>query len=393
MDEPKPTENASMQALRVISEAWANSTLPLVATAEALLRGEEVALPSIEDRYIEGAEIGRGGLGRVSSVYDKRLGRQVALKEKLKGGHRADARFFQEALITAQLEHPSIIPVYDFGRKTDGTICYAMKLVSGNTLTEAITKKPLLATRLPLLPNVLAVCEAVAYAHSKKIIHRDLKPHNILVGDFGETILIDWGIAKSVGSKDWQTEEAQSKPSLEANLTQQGSVLGTPAYMPLEQAQGKEVDERADVYSLGAILYHLLSGKPPYQAKNGVEVLKLLLAGPPPSLEIVAPLAPRDLQSIINKAMERDPRDRYETAKELVQDLKSFLAGQMVVARRYSLTERFYRILQKNRLTVLLWTVLLAGFLGVMTAIYSVVVTYEELQNCQQQLGKEKSKE
>ena len=378
-------KNASLEALRFISEAWSNSTLPLVATAEALLRGEEVELPSIEARYIEGAELGRGGLGRVAAVYDKRLGRQVALKEKLKGGATAEARFFQEALITAQLEHPSIIPIYDFGRKADGTICYTMKLVSGKTLSEAIAQKPILATRLPLLPNVLAVCEAVAYAHSKKIIHRDLKPHNILVGEFGETILIDWGIAKNVGGHEWEGD-AQPESSNKGNLTQQGSILGTPAYMPPEQAQGKEVDERADVYSLGAILYHLLTGKPPYQKKTGREVVMALLDGPPHPLETAAPLANKDLQAIINKAMERDPRDRYDSARELAQDLKNFLAGQMVVARQYSLFERLSRVLQRYRLTILLWAVMLLGLMVVMASIYSNLYYDKELTACQQQL-------
>ena len=378
-------KNASLEALRFISEAWSNSTLPLVATAEALLRGEEVELPSIEARYIEGAELGRGGLGRVAAVYDKRLGRQVALKEKLKGGATAEARFFQEALITAQLEHPTIIPIYDFGRKADGTICYTMKLVSGKTLSEAIAQKPILATRLPLLPNVLAVCEAVAYAHSKKIIHRDLKPHNILVGEFGETILIDWGIAKNVGGHEWEGD-AQPESSNKGNLTQQGSILGTPAYMPPEQAQGKEVDERADVYSLGAILYHLLTGKPPYQKKTGREVVMALLDGPPHPLETAAPLANKDLQAIINKAMERDPRDRYDSARELAQDLKNFLAGQMVVARQYSLFERLSRVLQRYRLTILLWAVMLLGLMVVMASIYSNLYYDKELTACQQQL-------
>ena len=384
MNELKSLENASLEALRFISEAWSNSTLPLVATAEALLRGEAVELPSIEARYIEGAELGRGGLGRVAAVFDKRLGRQVALKEKLKGGATAEARFFQEALITAQLEHTSIIPIYDFGRKEDGTICYTMKLVSGKTLSEAIAQKPLLATRLPLLPNVLAVCEAVAYAHSKKIIHRDLKPHNILIGDFGETVLIDWGLAKSVGGHEWSGEATQ--PEAAGNLTQQGAILGTPAYMPPEQAQAREVNERADVYSLGAILYHLLSGKPPYPKKTSHEVLQALLAGPPTSIETAAPLANKDLQAIVNKAMERDPNDRYATAQELVQDLKSFLAGQMVVARRYSSAARLYRILQKYRPTILLWAVMLIGLMGVGASIYSNLYFYEELTHCKQQL-------
>jgi serine/threonine protein kinase len=387
MSDTKP-DNHSLAALHLISAAWSNSTLPLVATAEALLRGEEIELPQIEARYVEGSEIGRGGLGRVSSVYDKHLGRQVALKEKLKGGATAEARFFQEAIVTAQLEHPSIIPIYDFGRKRDGAICYTMKLVTGKTLSELIAQNPLIGTRLPLLRHVLSICEAMAYAHSKQIIHRDLKPQNILIGEFGETMLIDWGLAKKQGDPSLSTpsEPMAANKISHGDLTEDGAILGTPAYMPPEQAMGKEVDARADVYSLGAILYHVISGKTPYPKQSSRDLLQKIMKEPPAPLSQVAPLAKKDLISIVNKAMEREPRDRYESAKELAQDLKNFLAGQMVAARSYSFAERAQRFLQKYRLTIFLWAALLIGFMSVSAFIFANIQVYEELKECKRRL-------
>src|ERR1041384_2237374 len=156
------------------------------------------------ERYDIVGEHGRGGLGRVSRAHDVELGRDVAIKELLSHGHVKEVRFLREAMITARLEHPSIVPVHEAGRWPDGTPFYAMKLVAGRPLRDLITERRTVERRLGLLHHVIAVADAIAYAHGRSIIHRDLKPANVIVGDFGETIVIDWGLAKDLSA----TEEA-----------------------------------------------------------------------------------------------------------------------------------------------------------------------------------------
>src|SRR5262245_32048960 len=203
----------------------------------------------------------RGGAGRVMRAYDPRLRRTVAVKESLRSTDQARARFVREAQLTARLQHPGIVPVHELARWPDGQPFYAMKMVSGRSLKALLAEKSGLAARLELLPNVIAVAETIAYAHSERVIHRDLKPGNIMIGAFGETVVIDWGLAKNLGEPD--VAPASLGPWRDAgetgeSATATGMVLGTPAYMPPEQARGETVDERADVYALGAILYELL---------------------------------------------------------------------------------------------------------------------------------------
>jgi hypothetical protein len=210
------------------------------------------------DRYEIIAEHGRGGLGRVSRAHDRELDRDVAIKELLSRSHVNELRFMREALITARLEHPCIVPIHETGRWPDGTPFYAMKLVSGRSLRELIAEQTTVQQRLGLLHHVIAVADAIAYAHDRHIIHRDLKPANVIVGEFGETIVIDWGLAKDLTATDHAT--TVSSPSLttpNADLTVAGTVLGTPAYMAPEQKQGEHVDQRADVYAIGAMLWEL----------------------------------------------------------------------------------------------------------------------------------------
>jgi hypothetical protein len=308
--------------------------------------GVPVRLPTVPyEAYVVDGEIARGGLGRVLRATDLRLGRTVALKVLLPGRERAEARFVHEAHITAGLEHPAIVPVHEAGRWPDGEPFYAMKLVSGQTLTDRIKQARTLGDRLALLPGVLRVVEAVAYAHSHGVIHRDLKPANVLCGQFGETVVIDWGLAKQLG--------AGEVPGPLAHIpdTKTGVVLGTPPYMPPEQARGEVVDGQADVYALGAILYELLSGSPPY-AEAGKQVLDAVVAGPPRPLESLQEGVPRDLLAIVRKAMARDRAARYPTAGELAADLAHFQTGQLVSAREYSRWALWVRWLRRHRLPV-----------------------------------------
>ncbi|CAN5758367.1 hypothetical protein BH11MYX3_BH11MYX3_28680 [soil metagenome] len=194
-----------------------------------------------------------------------------------------------------------------------------MRMVEGHTLLEAIEAATTLATRLALLPAVIAATEAVAFAHAQRVIHRDLTPSNVLVGAYGETVVIDWGLAKDLteGAGDHEEDPGGSAEGSSENLTGVGAVIGTASYMPPEQAHAVPVDERADVYALGSILYHLLAGVPPYRAKSTRELLRDVRTGPPPPISELAPAAPRDLLSIVTKAMARDPDARYPSAREL----------------------------------------------------------------------------
>jgi serine/threonine protein kinase len=266
-------------------------------------------------RYLFLGEHGRGGLGRVFRARDREIGRDVAIKELLNRSPAAELRFFREAIITARLEHPGIVAVHEAGQWTDGTPFYAMKLVAGRPLSALLVAERNERTRPQMVRHLAAVADAIAYAHEQRIIHRDLKPSNIIVGDFGETVVIDWGLAKdlTMHADDEAADVSKREPS-SAELTVAGAVLGTPAYMAPEQARGEQVDERADVYGLGAILREICS----HPRNGGID-------------------ADNDLQAIIGRATTPERRNRYATARELAHDLHAYLDGRRVSAREYSL--------------------------------------------------------
>src|SRR5262245_30972222 len=218
-------------------------------------RSPPPALPiQIRDprRYEFLGEHGRGGLGRVSRAHDRELGRDVAIKELLSRGTANEVRFLREVLITARLEHPGIVPIHEAGRWSDGTPFYAMKLVAGRPLRELLVERATVAERIGLLHHVIAVADAIAYAHGRNIIHRDLKPANVIVGDFGEPIVIAWGLAKDLSNSEVSGGESgpiglaagsigslgsvgPSGSAVAGDVTSAGSVMGTPAYMAPEQ--------------------------------------------------------------------------------------------------------------------------------------------------------------
>ena len=278
-------------------------------------------------RYHILGEHGRGGLGRVTRAHDCELGRDIAIKELISRGHASEVRFVREALITARLEHPGIVPVYEAGQWPDGTPFYAMKLVAGRSLRDLLGERATVDQRLGLLHHVIAVADAIAYAHGRNIIHRDLKPGNVIVGDFGETVVIDWGLAKDLSAAE---ESSVGGGPFRANrddgLTSTGSVLGTPAYMAPEQGRGEPVDQRADVFAIGAMLWELCSLQrlPPTEPAQRRRVLGR--AG-----------IDQDLVAIIDKALAADAERRYPDAGALAADLKAFKAGVRIAARRYSL--------------------------------------------------------
>src|ERR1044071_286529 len=186
-----PSDETRTSASAVVAEAEPRALPEASDHLSATLRDPN-------NRYRILGEHGRGGLGRVSRAHDVQLGRDVAIKELISRGHVSELRFLREALITARLEHPGIVPVYEAGRWSDGTPLYAMKLVAGRPLRDLILERKTVDERIGLLHHVIAVADAIAYAHGRNIIHRDLKPANVIVGDFGETIVIDWGLAKDL---------------------------------------------------------------------------------------------------------------------------------------------------------------------------------------------------
>jgi WD40 repeat protein/serine/threonine protein kinase len=364
------TLEAGGTAARVIARALESrrssgeqpTTPPTSSDRLAVLAAHLPRVP--RDAYAVGNQVARGGIGRVMRARDQRLDRPVAIKELLVWNEAQEERFVREALLTARLQHPAIVPVYEAGRWPDGEPFYTMKLVSGRTLSDLIGEKKTLAERLALLPHVITVAQAVAYAHTQRILHRDLKPANVLVGEFGETVVIDWGLAKGLTEVEGSSPGdgpglggaprpaegiAISSPATGQGLTIEGAVVGTPAYMPPEQAAGKPVDERADIYAIGAILYHLIAAVAPYHDVPWEKMLATIAAEPPRPVERFAPSISDELCAIIHKAMARDPAARYPTAKALAEDLERFQTGHIVAAHTYSARQLLARFWRRNR--------------------------------------------
>ncbi len=373
-------------------------------------------LPFVDPgQYIADREVARGGMGRIIAAHDRILGRPVALKELLHPDPGQAARFRREALITARLQHPAIVPVYQAGRWPSGEPFYAMKLVAGQPLDQVIAQAKTLPARLALLPTIAAAVDAIAFAHSRRVVHRDLKPANVLVGDFGEIVVIDWGLAKDLdapGEDEMAVDDGDAlastirrarprrEPAADATaddagpraaapatttdrgtLTVAGAIMGTPAYMPPEQARGDVVDERADVFSLGAMLYHLLAGAPPYAATTATDVIAAAIAGKVVPLARRVTDAPADLVAIVTRAMAHEPADRYPSAQDLAEELRRFQTGKLVAAHRYTVRERVARFVRRHRAAVAIAAIALVGFavLGTL-AVRRIVVERDRAQ-------------
>jgi tetratricopeptide (TPR) repeat protein len=304
----------------------------------------------------------RGGLGVVSVACDAELGREVALKE-IDAAHARDAanrgRFVREAEITGGLEHPGIVPVYGLGRYADGRPYYAMRLIRGETLEQAarsLHEGGVGYTLRGLLTRFVAVCNAVAFAHSRGVIHRDLKPANVMLGPFGETLVVDWGLAKVVGRQtDFDDADAATMtlqtPSGEGSVTQAGSALGTPAFMSPEQARGAiaMLGPATDVYSLGATLHALLTGEPPVRGRSTAEVLEKVRRGEWKPAKQVKPSTPRALDAVCCKAMALRAEDRYGSALDLAADVERWLGDEPVTACREPWLTRVARWGRRHR--------------------------------------------
>jgi tetratricopeptide (TPR) repeat protein/tRNA A-37 threonylcarbamoyl transferase component Bud32 len=290
----------------------------------------------------------QGGIGRVWLARDEDLGREVAVKElrpDFADAPAVVARFLEEARVTGQLEHPGIVPVHELARRpADGRAFYSMRFVKGRTLHDAIRdyhgkcqagKAGPLDLR-QLLTAFVAVCNAVAYANSRGVLHRDLKPQNIALGDFGEVFVLDWGLARVLDQDDGAASLAPVTVPREAGreATLQGQVLGTPSYMAPEQAEGKSeaLGRHTDVYGLGAILYEILSGEPPFTGPNTLDILMRVVSDRPVRPRQWVAATPPALEAVCLKALAKSPKRRYASAKELAQEIERWLAGEPVRA-------------------------------------------------------------
>ena len=316
-------------------------------------------------RYVDLGVLGEGGMGEVRKVRDEILNRNLAMKivhpSMLLNG-KALTRFFEEAQIGAQLQHPNIIPIHEFGELPDGRLYFTMKEIKGTEFSKCIREVHEVSTEdtwlegnsgytfRQLIQTFHKVCETIAYAHSVDVIHRDLKPENIMLGDFGEVLVVDWGIAKVLNTDASEVEdnEVQVHRSKDSPLeTRMGMIAGTPTYMSPEQAEGRVdlMGPATDIYSLGAILYQILSGRMPYTGTSAQEIIQKVLVSRPPSLNTTGSRKPSlerpnidlliedtgkiplPLIEMCERAMERDIADRYRTAADFAEDIFNWLEG------------------------------------------------------------------
>ena len=316
------------------------------------------------NHYTQVRTIGLGGVGLVVGAHDPNLDRDVAVK-MLRGENKNKLpdieRFIREARATANIEHPNVIPVHEMGVMDGVGVYFTMKKVKGdnfNTVIENLKKGDRAYcdkyTRLYLLEIFMNICNGVAFAHNKRIIHRDLKPHNILIGDYGEVLVMDWGLAKYLDSReedkyrDIPSEKGNTRFHGDTSMTTDGTISGTPNYMSPEQAEGRnlELDERSDIYSLGAILYQILTYFPPYGGEDVYKVLADVQRGnfvhpgkKCPNLKI-----PLELEAVCLKAMALEKIKRYQSVQELIKDVRNYIEGFPVSAHPYSAIVKFRKL-------------------------------------------------
>jgi formylglycine-generating enzyme required for sulfatase activity/serine/threonine protein kinase len=367
------------------------ASLPESADASAQILTRLTAHGAKHSRYQTRGEVARGGMGAILRVWDEDLRRELAMKVALSESGSSNrqeippkvlGRFLEEAQVTSQLDHPGIVPVHELGLDERGAVYFTMRLVKGRDLKdifELVHAADPEWTSTRALWVLLKVCEAMAYAHAKGVIHRDLKPANVMVGRYGEVYVMDWGLARVVGQPDRhdlrlrREENAQSFVQSERRadashsadsllFTMDGDVVGTPAYMAPEQARGEieRLGPRSDVYALGAMLYHLLAHEMPYVPRGSHPsqhmVLRWAMEGPPRALRATRADVPEELVAITEKAMAREPEQRYPDMDALAADLRAYLENRVVQAHRSGAWIEFVKWMQRNRALALAWS-------------------------------------
>ena len=393
----------------------ATGTTGQVTKFDELLHDQGITLSSFDSS----GKIAQGGMGSILAGRDRVLGRQIAVKMMLARSNatqRQQLRFITEAQITGQLEHPGIVPIHQLGRDHAGNLYYSMKLVKGRTLAELIESDEKKSTT-EMLGIFRSVCDAVGFAHSRDVIHRDLKPDNIMLGEYGEVLVMDWGLAKALKSRSvLETQEvAGTESSLRldnligispddelqfdepapvdpesksdsntirdfrvgsnVDVSIEGQVQGTPSFMAPEQARGDlaAMGPPTDIYALGAILYFILTGESPVDGEDVMDTLRKVIRGeivPPEQLAPERRIAP-ELSAIAMKAMANDPADRYQSARELTTDVQRFLDGHSVSAKADHAGEQFVKLVRRNKpivaalvATIVITVSLTAVFIG-----------------------------
>ncbi|MFO1031241.1 MAG: bifunctional serine/threonine-protein kinase/formylglycine-generating enzyme family protein [Planctomycetota bacterium] len=338
-----------------------------------------------EQRYAIETEVGKGGMGAVMRIHDQHLNRRLAMKvllersaprdeEEKRLSHQLLGRFLEEAQVTSQLDHPGVVPVHELGLDQRGKVYFTMRLVKGYTASFVFglaRQESEGWTTTRALEVILKVCDTMAYAHDKGVLHRDLKPANVMVGRFGEVYVMDWGLAKVLGQADrhdlrirkdegtgasriesarQRDEESDAGSSV---VSMDGQQLGTPSYMAPEQARSESLDQRADVYAIGAMLYELLTGRVPYVVpgvrKPAYRILDDVVEGPPKRIEEIEKGVPAELVAIVEKAMARDREERYPNVLALAADLRAFLAQRVVKAYRTGALVEMKLWVRRNR--------------------------------------------
>ncbi len=342
-------------------------------------------------KYTDFMPLTEGGTAELQTCLDKNLHRVVVYKtlhDHLQGSELETARFLREARVTALIAHPGTVPVYEIGRDRSGELFFTMKKLVGRDMRSILmgisAKERAAVDAYPLarLVDVLIqACQTVAYAHTQGVIHRDLKPANILVGEFGEVTVLDWGLAKVRGEQpSTEVEEsvetqAAGKKAVSMELTQPGKRYGTPLYMSPEQARGDDaLDERTDVYNLGSILFEALTAQNLVWGNDVEEVLEQVLQRPTPIPSEVAPdrPIPPGLEAVCLRALEKDPVDRYPSVAALVADLQAFRAGEPVSVYRADALTRLMRWQARNALPVAVVVSAIAGALLCLAVVWLV---------------------
>ena len=389
-------ENDQPGPLTILADAQLRAgggAVPLTLSAAHVIVDSEVPRATGFDRLkITEEQLGRGGLGIVYAGEDTLLKRELAIKVlHYSFDQRAIEAFIEEAQITGQLEHPNIVPVHELGFDPAGMPYLAMKRVLGRdleglidetdaTIRNALEHDPADAGRVAaveerrLLEVFERICDAVAYAHSRGVIHRDLKPANVMLGEYGEVLVVDWGLARPIGGKELKRAVLTDRRADHADQTVQGTVMGTPAYMPPEQARGRtsDMDERTDIYSLGAILYDMMTGNPPFSG-DAEKVLDLVRTGRvvPPSQQANGRVVPRELEAVVMKAMAFRRADRYGSVAELKAEISAYRDGRALTAVQYSPWDLFWKFAQRHRGAVI--TAASAAALMLVTVVVFIV--------------------
>lgn len=362
------SEPPSAEPLRLVTSTASAELMKRLATSARLDSG----------RYEVHEMLGSGGMGKVLRVEDKYLKRSLAMKKPhTKANHTPEerpqasvhlGRFLEEAQVTSQLDHPGVVPVHDLGLDESGQVYFLMRRVDGENARDVFAKvrDQRDGWTIPrALEVMLKVCDTMAYAHQKGVLHRDLKPDNIRVGSFGEVYVMDWGLAKVGEQEDHHDLRVEVDAAISSDrkadaisdpgssvVTMDGRVIGTVFYLSPEQAMSQPLDYRTDIYAIGATLYELLAGKPPYydSGSGQMDILERVREGPPIRVEDRAAEVPPELVAIVEKAMARVPEQRYTSTAELAADLRAFLDQRVVAAYRTGAFAELKMWVRRNRL-------------------------------------------